>query len=1175
ISPSLESPAEVRGGILYVNPNALRGPPEQLKVIFSGHELFHLLNPDASEDQARLYTIRYLLEHNFLEEHLKWLKKNDIGLTTEIDWLASLQREDRILEFTKIIEKLISSSREKLTELILEYQTTTDVNKKKSLETQINSLIDQINALKALPTDELEGAEVLGLSNFLSNLEIYSKFLKLARETILSGKYVAEFIFAGAATRLLADLEKVLEQKLDPKDYRMYALHLWQVVKLLKDNLDLVRKNKPDLANLLESLEIPQNIPSLGMGQRQIVAYKKFIEQLAKTEGQNPEEALSRQKIILHINEEVADTVIDDFIRNDFYGFNPKNVFFIIQDVFSGFKLTSPGIIYDPNSPKLPYGHGYATMQLVHPNSVFRINLKTKEREYIPSDLLSYLISQNIKLIGTHRVNDLTKFLIVRPQELQGAIIELEKLAFGLYLLEQGNDIIVELVENPSKQKGGNLLQSPKTKKKFLIETSNTKGSPQLTTLLNQLGDQGSPYNAFRLLYNPESLKLLLTRGLPYNLRFKDGYLYLESVTGDITQLEEARTEAFKREGELIHDFKELKNLPEAVKYLEESDRQLKIQIDPARSKSDLPLSEDNVEREITSKAYKEYEIKHLPLLTIAKAKVANYITTKFKNKDIYLQKLNELLPDEGYLRAGPYQLFYGAVYQGILYLDEEILENPLHLDLTILHETFALAENSHQENLSLEEDYILSTIRSEGKYALDKLSETISEFIKEKSQKHNIDYLSLLKILFTCQPTSTLAQEIKEELVSRIIDAINLFEKYPFRDITTASIFKLEEFNELETYRVIAIQKILEGKIAFECFYAGSGERMGRGPLYMIDPWAIVEIRAKEDSSKIKDYKIPDFAIKGIPLGARQLIQLRIALEGLANQYNYSIEKVLSNFTIILHVNAQAEIRIKEDLIKHKHYGFNPENIIFVPQPVLSGWYIDKEGNVKLDTRSKTFPYNHGWARIQLDWENQAYWLDNYGNIHPISQSVIGYLLFKGIEYLTLNRINDLDRISKEGVLDIDLIALSIYLIENENYNLTVELVGNDTGEKGGLGLAHKDDPQAMFLVETLCSKSKEFEKRMNEFTEEAKKQGQLGVPYNAMRQVENISKTKEPMSKGLPTVIRYREKRIYIEIPVGDETNLEDIRAKAIMRMNDRFNPKNTKGELIYDFKKPEHAD
>ncbi|MHA1610176.1 MAG: methyltransferase domain-containing protein, partial [Candidatus Njordarchaeales archaeon] len=90
ISPSLPAPAEVRDGQLFVNPNTLRGPPEQLKIIFEGHELFHLLNPSSSEQQARQYTIQYLLDNDLLGSHIKFLKHNDIGFKSDVDWSKSL-----------------------------------------------------------------------------------------------------------------------------------------------------------------------------------------------------------------------------------------------------------------------------------------------------------------------------------------------------------------------------------------------------------------------------------------------------------------------------------------------------------------------------------------------------------------------------------------------------------------------------------------------------------------------------------------------------------------------------------------------------------------------------------------------------------------------------------------------------------------------------------------------------------------------------------------------------------------------------------------------------------------------------------------------------------------------------------------------------------------------------
>ena len=92
ISPSLKAPVrtEDRNGQLYllVNPNIYRGPPEQLEVIFRGHELFHIF--DQSETQARKSTTQFLIENNLLESHIAFLQDNDLGLVPDADWLDQL-----------------------------------------------------------------------------------------------------------------------------------------------------------------------------------------------------------------------------------------------------------------------------------------------------------------------------------------------------------------------------------------------------------------------------------------------------------------------------------------------------------------------------------------------------------------------------------------------------------------------------------------------------------------------------------------------------------------------------------------------------------------------------------------------------------------------------------------------------------------------------------------------------------------------------------------------------------------------------------------------------------------------------------------------------------------------------------------------------------------------------
>ncbi|MBF0122003.1 MAG: hypothetical protein HQL21_01180, partial [Candidatus Omnitrophica bacterium] len=92
MSDRLARPAEfrVRDRKLLVNPLTLRGPPEQLRVIFEGHELFHMLYPERSEGAARRHTLRYLVENELLLKHYRLLHVNSFGLKADPAWAAAI-----------------------------------------------------------------------------------------------------------------------------------------------------------------------------------------------------------------------------------------------------------------------------------------------------------------------------------------------------------------------------------------------------------------------------------------------------------------------------------------------------------------------------------------------------------------------------------------------------------------------------------------------------------------------------------------------------------------------------------------------------------------------------------------------------------------------------------------------------------------------------------------------------------------------------------------------------------------------------------------------------------------------------------------------------------------------------------------------------------------------------
>ncbi|MFA5145742.1 MAG: PEP/pyruvate-binding domain-containing protein, partial [Candidatus Omnitrophota bacterium] len=156
ISPSLNIPAMVYKGVLYVNPNVLRGPPEydaQLKVIFEGHELAHLLGKN--EQDTLTYTIAYLTTRNLLEEHIVFLRSNSLGIVAYPTYI-------------KLLEEAIKKHRTELSDGLLFLSAATPLSVNHELpfsytEQTIDIMASHILSVKLRARDYLE--EIFRLQN--------------------------------------------------------------------------------------------------------------------------------------------------------------------------------------------------------------------------------------------------------------------------------------------------------------------------------------------------------------------------------------------------------------------------------------------------------------------------------------------------------------------------------------------------------------------------------------------------------------------------------------------------------------------------------------------------------------------------------------------------------------------------------------------------------------------------------------------------------------------------------------------------------------------------------------------------------------------------------------------------------------------------------------------------
>jgi hypothetical protein len=146
----------------------------------------------------------------------------------------------------------------------------------------------------------------------------------------------------------------------------------------------------------------------------------------------------------------------------------------------------------------------------------------------------------------------------------------IRRLSYFIHKAEKESvQIGIELVDNPKGQKGGSFVRLKGKEQSFLAETISLK-APHIKGFLERVAKERLPYNAFRNFYTVDGLKdLLSSHKLPRYLRCKEKRFYLELVSGDITQFPGAKTAAFRiDEKETIHDFKEFRNLPEALRFL-------------------------------------------------------------------------------------------------------------------------------------------------------------------------------------------------------------------------------------------------------------------------------------------------------------------------------------------------------------------------------------------------------------------------------------------------------------------------------------------------------------------------------------------------------------------------------------------------------------------------------
>ncbi|MEA2059224.1 MAG: hypothetical protein U9P10_01595 [Thermodesulfobacteriota bacterium] len=386
-------------------------------------------------------------------------------------------------------------------------ETAADILSKFSDITDLSNHLDQINAHEHL--NELENPRhVFQLDKNELTTGDYIKTWKCIAE----GRLFMEHTLAGEATRL----------KLGTK--YLIKINIAEDLSLSEITHRINRENSAAVSEDFIRMQLccdPSELLPLSLGIRHMLQYAYDIYTLSKLLGYDPEEVLSKQKMLIVLNEATADIIIDEFIKHRFYGFSRENVYFMVQRSYHGINLKGKKVFYDNSAPRRLHNHGHIAIQQTMTHEIFRINGK-KWRSYISHHRFGRILDK-MEVKVTYNIEDL---------DYLNRSLDYETIALAIKKGREGYHMVMEVLPNnpDNPQKGGMAAYDPVLERDVIIESFQLNGiNPHEIQFINKnINYYPNPYTAWETVKN---------QGIHLPLAVKNGFVYFQPVIGDINFL--------------------------------------------------------------------------------------------------------------------------------------------------------------------------------------------------------------------------------------------------------------------------------------------------------------------------------------------------------------------------------------------------------------------------------------------------------------------------------------------------------------------------------------------------------------------------------------------------------------------------------------------------------------
>ena len=199
--------------------------------------------------------------------------------------------------------------------------------------------------------------------HLLDTMDQHDARLARAKACVGRGEILFEHAAAGEGTRLM----------LGPK-YSLNIAFEFTIDKLTRyvsrATGEVTEQEK--IATQLDCL--PEELLPLSLGTRHMLQLSFDLTKLSREMGESSGEVLARQHLLIIVSKEMVAQVERDFCDWHFFGFNPDQVFFMVQETFHGLSLKNGQFFYDTQSPKRLHNHGQMVIQQSMDRQIFPLS---------------------------------------------------------------------------------------------------------------------------------------------------------------------------------------------------------------------------------------------------------------------------------------------------------------------------------------------------------------------------------------------------------------------------------------------------------------------------------------------------------------------------------------------------------------------------------------------------------------------------------------------------------------------------------------------------------------------------------------------------------------------------------------------------------------------------------